>query len=103
MLLETSLLFKTMLIVSAQISIVFGSAYFLIQRAKKAYENKTKFFGISFRGAMNFNKELDLVPYVESPSDYPLEMFKIIEEKYTNGHFTKEQHLLKLRKQGRGA
>ena len=95
MLLETSLLFKTMLIVSAQISIVFGSAYFLIQRAKKAYENKTKFFGISFRGAMNFNKELDLVPYVESPSDYPLEMFKIIEEKYINGHFTKEHTLTK--------
>ena len=44
---------------------------------------------------MNFNKELDLVPYVESPSDYPLEMFKIIEEKYTNGHFTKEHTLTK--------
>ena len=77
-----------------KISIVFGSAYFLIQRAKK--HTKIKLNSFEFHsGAMNFNKELDLVPYVESPSDYPLEMFKIIEEKYTNGHFTKEHTLTK--------
>lgn len=82
MLIETSLLFKTMLILSSQIGIVFGTAYYFIKSARKAYENNTKFFGLSFRGATNFNKELDLVPYIESPTSYPVEMFKHIEEHF---------------------
>lgn len=61
MLLETTLLFKTMLILSAQIGIVFGLAYFCIFKARKAYETNTKLFGMSFRAAMNMKRDLDLV------------------------------------------
>ena len=89
---ETSLLFKTMVILSGQIGIVFGIAYFLIKRAKYAYENNTKLFGYSFRGSMNMNKELDLVPYIESPSNYPVDMTKTIKNNYDEHVDTKKAH-----------
>ena len=81
---ETSLLFKTMVILSAQIGIVFGLAYFIIKQAQVAYKNGTKLFGYSFRGAMNMNRELDLVPYHESPKNYPATMSKVVEEHFDN-------------------
>jgi FtsH-binding integral membrane protein len=87
---ETTLLFKTMVILSGQIGIVFGIAYFLIKRAKYAYENNTKLFGYSFRGAMNMNKELDLVPFIESPSNYPVDMTKTIKKNYVEHVDTKK-------------
>ena len=43
---ETTLLFKTMVILSGQIGIVFGMAYFIIQKAKVAYENKQNYLDI---------------------------------------------------------
>lgn len=89
---ETTLLFKTMVILSGQIGIVFGIAYFLIKRAKYAYENNTKLFGYSFRGAMNMNKELDLVPFIESPSNYPVDMTKTIKKNYVEHVDTKKAH-----------
>lgn len=89
---ETTLLFKTMVILSGQIGIVFGIAYFLIKRAKYAYENNTKLFGYSFRGAMNMNKELDLVPFIESPSNYPVDMTKTIKKNYVEQVDTKKAH-----------
>ena len=82
MLLETTLLFKTMLILSAQIGIVFGLAYFCIFKARKAYETNTKFFGMSFRAAMNMKRDLDLVPFIEPPKEFPIKMKKHIEEKF---------------------
>lgn len=81
---ETTLLFKTMVILSSQIGIVFGLAYFIIHQAKAAYENKTKLFGYSFRASMNMNKELDLVPYIESPKKFPVSMTKLEEERFDN-------------------
>ena len=89
---ETTLLFKTMVILSGQIGIVFGIAYFLIKRAKYAYENNTKLFGYSFRAAMNMNKELDLVPFIESPSNYPVDMTKTIKKNYVEHVDTKKAH-----------
>ena len=89
---ETTLLFKTMVILSGQIGIVFGIAYFLIKRAKYAYENNTKLFGYSFRAAMNMNKELDLVPFIESPSNYPVDMTKTIKKNYVEQVDTKKAH-----------
>ena len=89
---ETTLLFKTMVILSGQIGIVFGIAYFLIKRAKYAYENNTKLFGYSFRGAMNMNKELDLVPFIESPSNYPVDMTKTIKKNCVEQVDTKKAH-----------
>ena len=95
---ETTLLFKTMVILSGQIGIVFGLAYFIIQKAKVAFENKTKLFGYSFRGAMNMNKELDLVPYIESPKKFPVFMTKLVAEEFD--HETKEikpEHTLTIK------
>lgn len=92
MFIETTLLFKTILILSGQIGIVFGIAYFLIKRAKYAFENNTKLFGYSFRGAMNMNKELDLVPFIESPSNYPVDMTKTIKKNYVEQVDTKKAH-----------
>ena len=95
---ETTLLFKTMVILSGQIGIVFGLAYFIIQKAKVAFENKTKLFGYSFRGAMNMNKELDLVPYIESPKKFPVFMTKLVAEGFD--HETKEikpEHTLTIK------
>ena len=63
MFLETTLLFKTMLILCGQLFIVLGTCFYCIRAARKAYENNTTFFGLSFRGAVNMNNELDLIPY----------------------------------------
>jgi FtsH-binding integral membrane protein len=84
MFLETSLLFKTMVILSAQIGIVFGFAYFIIKQAQVAYKNGTKLFGYSFRGSMNMSQELDLVPYIAPPKNYPIIMSKVVYEHFDN-------------------
>ena len=76
MFVETTLLFKTMLILCSQLSIILGVCFYCIREARKAYENNTSFAGIYFRGSMNMNKQLDLVPYTPSPEYYPSEMFK---------------------------
>ena len=76
MLLETTLLFKTMLILSAQVGIVFGLCYFCIKGARWAYENNTSFAGYYYRASMNMNRQLDLVPYMKAPDTYPVEMTK---------------------------
>ena len=101
---ETTLLFKTILILSGQIGIVFGIAYFLIKRAKYAFENNTKLFGYSFRAAMNMNKELDLVPFMEPPSKYPIDMTKTIKKNHVEQVDTKKaddrEHVLELLRDG---
>lgn len=79
MFLETTLLFKTMMILAGQVGIVFGLSYFCIKGARWAYENNTTFLGYYYRGAMNMNRQLDLVPYKKAPTKYPIEMTKLIE------------------------
>ena len=79
MFLETTLLFKTMMILAGQVGIVFGLSYFCIKGARWAYENNTSFLGYYYRGAMNMNRQLDLVPYKKAPTKYPIEMTKLIE------------------------
>ena len=78
MLLETSLFFKTMLILCGQLTVVLGTCFYCIREARRAYENNTSFAGIHFRGSMNMNKQLDLVPYTAAPEHYPSEMCKQI-------------------------
>ena len=78
MLLETSLFFKTMLILCGQLTVVLGTCFYCIREARRAYENNTSFAGIHFRGSMNMNKQLDLVPYTKAPEHYPSEMRKQI-------------------------
>ena len=67
MFVETSLFFKTMLILCSQISIILAICFYCIREARKAYENDTSFAGMYFRGSMNMSKKLDLVPYSPSP------------------------------------
>jgi hypothetical protein len=81
MFVETSLFFKTMLILCSQISVILAICFYCIREARKAYENDTSFAGMYFRGSMNMNKQLDLVPYSPSPEYYPSEMFKQVQSK----------------------
>ena len=82
MFLETTLLLKTMLILSAQLSVVLGGCFYFIRGANKAYKTDSTFFGMSFKGSMNMKRQLDLIPYLKPPLEYPMKMFKRIEESY---------------------
>ena len=98
---ESTLLFKTMLILAGQIGIVFGLCYFFIKSARTAYENNTSFAGFYFRGAMNMNRQLDLVTYKKAPTTSPVEMTKEIEAVYdenTNKKTAESYTKLKLAK-----
>tara|TARA_B100001063_G_C16611018_1_gene475755 strand:- start:82 stop:867 length:786 start_codon:yes stop_codon:yes gene_type:complete len=64
---ESSLYFKTALIVSVQIGIIFVGCYFFIRRARDAYNHGKPFFGIHFRGEENSRGELDLIPIDPGP------------------------------------
>ena len=79
MFLEATLLFKTMMILAGQVGIVFSMSFFCIKGARWAYENNTTFLGYYYRGAMNMNRQLDLVPYKKAPTKYPIEMTKLID------------------------
>ena len=68
---ETTLFAKTMIILCSQLSIVFGLTFYVMKKSKEAYFNNTTFLGISFRGAMNLNKEFDLIPYIEDTKGFP--------------------------------
>jgi FtsH-binding integral membrane protein len=107
MLIETSLFFKTMLILCGQLTVVLGTCFYCIREARRAYENNTSFAGLHFRGAMNMNKQLDLVPYTKAPEHYPSEMCKQIpSQDNPNKSETKtvmasnEAHRLELLKDG---
>ena len=82
MFLETTLLLKTMLILSAQLFVVLGGCFYFIRGANKAYKTDSTFFGMSFKGSMNMKRKLDLIPYLKPPLEYPMKMFKRIEEAY---------------------
>ena len=64
---ETSLYFKTALILATQLGIVFGGCFFFISSAKKAYMEGRLFFGIEFVGRKNSRGELDLIPIKKVP------------------------------------
>ena len=74
MLLETTLLFKTLVILSGQIIVILATCSYSLFRAKKAYESNTTFFGISFKGAVNLKGKLDLIPYLKPQEDFPKKM-----------------------------
>ena len=62
MLLDTSLYFKTFLILISELGILFGFTYWVIHSANQAYKNNTDFMGVTFRPAVNMKNQLDLVP-----------------------------------------
>jgi len=74
---ETTLLFKTLTILSSQIAIVFGGTYLFITYARKVAKNGTSFFGYHFRQSRNiYNQKLDLVPYPVAQTHFPRFMAK---------------------------
>ena len=62
MLIETSLLFKTIVILSGQLGIIIAVCFYCLKRARIAYETNTSFMGLYFRGAVNLKRKLDLIP-----------------------------------------
>ena len=70
---ETSLYFKTALILATQLAIIFVGCFFLISAAKKAYMKGRLFFGIEFIGRKNSRGELDLIPIEQAPIIKPKE------------------------------
>ena len=70
---ETSLYFKTALILATQLGIIFVGCFFLISAAKKAYREGRLFFGIEFIGRKNSRGELDLIPIEQAPIIKPNE------------------------------
>ena len=73
---ETSLIFKTLLILVVQLAIVFGYCAFFIRRCRLAYENDESFFWMRFSAEKNESDELDLVP--EMLSTTPLNLLLAI-------------------------
>ena len=59
---ETSLIFKTFLILSSQFGLIFLGCFALIDQAKKSYMTGNKLFGIEFIARKNAKNELDLIP-----------------------------------------
>ena len=74
MLIETSLLFKTLTILSGQLGIIIAVCFYCLKRARTAYENNTSFMGLYFRGAVNMKRKLDLVPYRKPKETFPKNM-----------------------------
>ena len=74
MLIETSLLFKTLTILSGQLGIIIAVCFYCLKRARIAYETNTSFMGLYFRGAVNMKRKLDLVPYRKPKETFPKNM-----------------------------
>tara|TARA_B100001027_G_scaffold216687_1_gene193838 strand:- start:1547 stop:2407 length:861 start_codon:yes stop_codon:yes gene_type:complete len=74
MFLETSLLFKTIIILSIQLGLVLAVCFYCLNRARVAYETNTSFLGLYFKGAVNMNRKLDLIPYRKAKETFPKRM-----------------------------
>ena len=68
---ETTLLFKTTLILTFELSIAFGLCIYFLKAAKKAALSGKDFFGIHFTHAVSMNNELDLIPDPTRSIEYP--------------------------------
>jgi FtsH-binding integral membrane protein len=59
---ETSLIFKTFVILGFQLSLVFGICLLVIKMSRRAASEKSQFMGITFSELTNSRGELDLQP-----------------------------------------
>lgn len=62
---ETSLIFKTLLIIGFQLSLVFGICLLVIRMSRRAASANRRFLGVSFTEGVNSKGELDLQPVEE--------------------------------------
>jgi FtsH-binding integral membrane protein len=101
MLIETSLLFKTIVILSMQLGLVLFSCFYFLRKAKEAYQNNTTLLGLSFRGSVNMKGKLDLIPFVKQKETFPKRMSMYVDK---NRHLIKEakdqDEVIKLMKEG---
>ena len=59
---ETTLLFKTMIILTFELGSAFGLCIYSLTAAKRASLAGKPFFGIDFTMAVNMKNEIDLIP-----------------------------------------
>ena len=76
---ETTLLFKTMIILTFELSIAFGLCMYSLKAAKRAALAGKPFFGIDFKLAVNMKNEIDLIPDSSRNVKYPRKMTKFVE------------------------
>ena len=101
MLMETSLLFKTLVILSAQIGILLLSCFYCIYRARLAYEKNTTFLGINFRGSVNLKGKLNLIPFYQIQDEFPKKLIKVITKDHTDHQEANNQEeVIRLLKDG---
>ena len=92
---ETSLLFKTTLILTFELSIAFGLCIYFLKVAKKLAIVGKPFLGIHFRHSVNMNNEIDLIPDASKEIDYPRKLTKFEVEKKTSGIFSTKKNEIK--------
>ena len=68
---ETTLLFKTTLILTFELGIAFGLCIYLLKAAKRAALAGESFCGVYFRLAVNMKNEIDLIPDATRQIEYP--------------------------------
>ena len=101
MLIETSLLFKTIVILSMQLGLVLLSCFYFLRKAKEAYQNNTTLLGLSFRGSVNMKGKLDLIPFVKQKDTFPKRMSMYLDKNNTLIKEAKNQdEVIKFMKEG---
>ena len=101
MLIETSLLFKTIVILSMQLGLVLFSCFYFLRKAKEAYQKNTTLLGLSFRGSVNMKGKLDLIPFVKQKDTFPKRMGMYVDKNNTLIKEAKNQdEVIKLIKEG---
>ena len=91
MFIETSLLFKTIIVLSSQLAIVLAGCFFSLRMAREAYEKNSTFMGLSFKGSVNMKRKLDLIPYLKQKDTFPKKMAKVIDKDTTEFVSAKDQ------------
>ena len=101
MLIETSLLFKTIVILSIQLGLVLFSCFYFLRKAKEAYQKNTTLLGLSFRGSVNMKGKLDLIPFVKQKDTFPKRMSMYLDKNNTLIKEAKNQdEVIKFMKEG---
>ena len=75
-LMETTLLFKTLVILSGELFLMLSVCFYCLNKARKAYESNSSFLGLYFRGAVNMKGQLDLIPYGKVSDTFPKKISK---------------------------
>ena len=101
MFMETSLLFKTIVILSMQLGLVLLSCFYFLRKANEAYKNNTTLLGLSFRGSVNMKGKLDLIPFVKQKDTFPKRMSMYVDKNNTLIKEAKNQdEVIKFMKEG---